>query len=340
MSEKIIKALAIKVKSHAEPPGVEYKWDKIPQINKFTQDIVIPEIAAEKDGTSKVNIGTIVSGMPTVFARANLFKKAIENVTDKNAETSGLMLLYKSLFYEWRGLIACLALNYKDLNVERIYLQYSDGKDLMTTKNVYEPLGAFGNVLFERKPLWCDQGLSSNSEKIPFIDVISYKNEVVGGTSPDSLLFTSVSYQIKEKASFVNVGNGKFIDPLKSDIQPKELNILYGYVNRILNNLGKFRQNFDSVEDFLKPNYSSINDNLKDWLKEMDEYAASKKWLKINEQPPELTSFKYPFGILFNNITELYGSEGTISTDATISGSIPFDPRNLLLPETKKIPTF
>ena len=336
MSEKTIKALAIKVKPTAEPPGVEYKWDRIPQINRFTQDIVIPEIAAEKDGTSKVNIGTIVSGMPTVFARANLFKKAIENVTDKNAETSGLMLLYKSLFYEWRGLIACLALNYKDLNVERIYLQYSDGKDLMTTKNVYEPIGAFGNVLFERKPLWCDQGLSSNSEKIPFIDVISYKNEVVGGTSPDSLLFTSVSYQIREKASFVNVGNGKFIDPLKSDIQPLELNVLYGYVNRILNNLDKFRKNFDSVEDFLKPNYSSINGNLKDWLKEMDEYAASKKWPKIIEQPPELTSFKYPFGILFNNITELYGSEGTISTDAT-SGSIPFDPRNLLLPETTEI---
>lgn len=336
MSEKTIKALAIKVKPTTEPPGVEYKWDKIPQINRFTQDIVIPEIAAEKDGTSKVNIGTIVSGMPTVFARANLFKKAIENVTDKNAETSGLMLLYKSLFYEWRGLIACLALNYKDLNVERIYLQYSDGKDLMTTKNVYEPIGAFGNVLFERKPLWCDQELSSNSEKIPFIDVISYKNEVVGGTSPDSLLFTSVSYQIREKASFVNVGNGKFIDPLKSDIQPLELNVLYGYVNRILNNLDKFRKNFDSVEDFLKPNYSSINGNLKDWLKEMDEYAASKKWPKISGQPPELTSFKYPFGILFNNITELYGSEGTISTDAT-SGSIPFDPRNLLLPETTEI---
>ncbi len=337
MSEKTIKALAIKVKSKSEPPGVEYKWDKIPQIEVFTKDIVIPEIAADKDGTSKVNIGTIVSGMPTVFARANLFKGAIDNVTDKAAEASGLMLFYKSLLNEWRGLIACLALNYKDLNVERIYLQYSDGKDLMTTENVYEPIGAFGNVLFERKPLWCDQGLSSNSEKIPFIDVISYKNEVVGGTSPDSLLFTSVSYEINEKLPFVNIGNGKFIDPLKSELQPLELNILYGYVKLIIKNLDKFRKNFDNVEDFLRPNYSNINGNLQDWLKEMDEYAVSKNWPKINEQPPELTSFKYPFGILFNNSTELFGSEGTISTDASLSGGIPFDPKNLLLPETTEI---
>ncbi|MBK8627932.1 MAG: hypothetical protein IPN86_20930 [Saprospiraceae bacterium] len=82
----------------------------------------------EKDGTAKVDIGAIVSGMPTVYARANLFKNALDNVTDKDAEASGLMLFYKNLINEWRGLISCIALNYKDIEIQRLRLQYSDGK--------------------------------------------------------------------------------------------------------------------------------------------------------------------------------------------------------------------
>ena len=128
MAEKALKALAIK--SRSNPPGKsEFKWDVIPEIENFTKHIVIPELGIEKDGTSKGDISAIVSGMPTVFARANLFRNALDNVTDKSAEVSGLLLFYKSLIDEWRGLISCIALNYKDLKVERLKLEYSDGKD-------------------------------------------------------------------------------------------------------------------------------------------------------------------------------------------------------------------
>jgi hypothetical protein len=54
-------------------------------------------LGIEKDGTAKVDIGAIVSGMPTVYARANLFRNALDNVSDKDAEASGLMLFYKNL---------------------------------------------------------------------------------------------------------------------------------------------------------------------------------------------------------------------------------------------------
>jgi len=91
MAEKTLKALAIKSKSN--PPGKsEYKWDVIPELDNFTKNIVIPELGIEKDGTSKVDVGAIVSGMPTVYARANLFRNALDTVTDKDAEASGLML--------------------------------------------------------------------------------------------------------------------------------------------------------------------------------------------------------------------------------------------------------
>jgi hypothetical protein len=235
MEANKIKALAINVKSSTTPPGIEYQWAKIPQLPEFTKNIIIPEISVDKDGNTSVDIGSIVSGMPTVFARANMFRNALDNITDTKAEASGLMLFYTSLISEWKGFISCMALNYKDLEIDRIHLAYSDGKNISETSNIYEPIGAFGNVLFERKPLWCDQSLANNNEKIPFIDVISLNGNVIGGSSPDSFLFTSVSYKIKEKHPFVNVKNGKFINPLQSDLKFDQLAAIYGYVKYILN---------------------------------------------------------------------------------------------------------
>ncbi len=341
MAEKSLKALAIKSKSN--PPGKsEYKWDIIPEIDNFTKGIVIPELGIEQDGTAKVDIGAIVSGMPTVYARANLFRNALDNVTDKSAEVSGLMLFYKSLITEWRGLISCIALNYKDIEIQRMRLQYSDGKNIFETENIYEPLGAFGNMLFERKPLWCDQTLASNDEKIPFIDIVTFKDKVIGATSPDSFLFTSVGYKITEKFPFVNINNGKLIDPLLSDIQPEQLLTIHAFAQHIVNKIDNFKNTFSSLDNFLKPNYSSIYGNLQDWLKEMDSYASIRGWVLPSIKPgstPEVNIFLAPFSTLFNHSTELYGFEGDISSEYS-EGAITFKPSELLLPDNTELIQF
>ena len=341
MAEKSLKALAIKSKSN--PPGKsEYKWDIIPEIDNFTKGIVTPELGIEQDGTAKVDIGAIVSGMPTVYARANLFRNALDNVTDKSAEVSGLMLFYKSLITEWRGLISCIALNYKDIEIQRMRLQYSDGKNIFETENIYEPLGAFGNMLFERKPLWCDQTLASNDEKIPFIDIVTFKDKVIGATSPDSFLFTSVGYKITEKFPFVNINNGKLIDPLLSDIQPEQLLTIHAFAQHIVNKIDNFKNTFSSLDNFLKPNYSSIYGNLQDWLKEMDSYASIRGWVLPSIKPgstPEVNIFLAPFSTLFNHSTELYGFEGDISSEYS-EGAITFKPSELLLPDNTELIQF
>lgn len=338
MSDKRIKALAIKVHAKTEPNGVEFAWDKIPQLEVFTKNILIPEIAVDQEGNSSVNIGTIVSGIPSVFARANLFKSALDNIQDKDAESAGLMLFYKSLVSEWKGFISCIALNYKDIESNRIQLSYSDGQGLSTTANIYEPVGAFGNMLFERQPLWCDQSLSNNADKIPAIDVISYKGIVVGGTSPDSFLFTSVAYQIQEKLPFVNVQNGKFIDPLQSELNPQELFKIYGYAKYILKNIEKFRLNYSGLSELIRPEYGNISSCIQGWLDEMVVYQQQKGYPKLDQAAaPEVgTLFTYPFSILFNYSTELYGSEGIIYSESR-EGSIVFDPKDLLLPDTTEI---
>lgn len=337
-----IKALAIKVQSAAEPPGVEFAWDKIPQLEVFTRSIQIPEIAVDQQERSSANIGSVVSGIPTVFARAALFDNAFNNVQDKNEAVSGLLLFYKSLISEWKGFIACLALNYKDISVRRVQLTYSDGKTMSDTENIYEPKGAFGNALFERKPLWCDQAAADNAAQVPFIDVISYKGQVVGGTSPDCFLFTSVSYRINERLPFVNISNGRFIDPLKSDLRPEELFKVYGYASHISKQIEKFRGRFAALDNTIRPDYSNISAAIVAWMEDMVRYQQAKNYGKLELQtPPEVgTLFQEPFGRLFNYSTVLYGSEGVISTDATSDASIAFDPKDLLLPDATEIVQF
>ncbi len=206
MANRNIKALVIKVKPTSEPGGVEYSWDSLTsRMPTFTKDIITPALSVDKDGKSEVNIGAVVSGMPTVFARANMFVNALNAISDKSESVDGLLGFYKSLLNEWRGIIACIALDYSEIKVKRVYLSYSDGKTIADTENIYEPKGAFGNVLFERSPLWADQTKSGNSYNPPFIDVIQYKGVVVGGTSPESFLFTSVSYRIEEDQPFVDL---------------------------------------------------------------------------------------------------------------------------------------
>ena len=337
MAEKLIKALVIKVNPKSEPNGKEYLWDSLTsRMPSFTKDIITPAIGVDKDGKSEVNIGAIVSGMPTVFARSNLFINALNAITDKTAEANGLLGFYKSLVDEWRGFISCIALSYQDIEVKRIHLVYSDSKKITDTQNIYEPKGAFGNMLFERKPLWCNQTLPPNAEKIPFIDVIKYNGQVVGGTSPESFLFTSVSYKLNEPEPFVNVKSKNFTDPLNSELQPDQLNRLYGYVKFLNVNIENFRMQFDGLTDMLKPRYDNITGNLQDWLKEMETFAQN-KGLKIQEQVPELTIFEKPFSILFNHSTELYGCDGVIYTEDSMPDVIPFDPKKLLLPEGTEI---
>lgn len=337
-----IKALVIKVKSAAEPQGVAFEWDKLPQLEVFTKNILIPDIAIDQQGNSTVNIGSIVSGIPTIFARAGLFNNALTNVQDKEAEVSGLLLFYKSLISEWKGFISCLALNYKDISIQRVQLGYSDGKQIGETDNIYEPKGAFGNALFERANLWCDQSVGNLADKKPFIDIISYKGQVVGGTSPDCFLFTSVSYKVNEQLPFVHARNGRFIDPLKSDLKPEELYKIYGYANHILGNIEQFRNKFAGLDETIRPDYSHISSSIRGWMDEMVNYQQTKNYGKLNLQtPPEVGSlFQEPFAKLFNYSTILYGSEGVISTDATSDSSIAFDPKDLLLPDSTEIVQF
>jgi len=331
MSE--IKSLVIKSKS--APQGARFEWSKIGNIETFTKEIITPAIGA--DGGA--NVGSVVSGMPTVFARANMFRIALDSVTDPDYSGSGLLSFYKFLISEWKGLISCMALNAQSIKVKRIYLTYSDGKTTEDTSNLYECTGSFGNMLFERKELWANP---SDVENVPFVDVIIYKDQVIGGTSPDSFLFTSNSYNLAgDSSAYVQEQKtdaqtiGKLIDPLATQrLTPDELTKLKNYVKHILSNINAFENQY-RTSDLVKPNYSNIVGNLENWLQEIDSYANEKGQKFESDVPPPINLFKAPFAALFNYSEELRGIDGVFSQ--TGDGEV-FDPKDVLLdPTTCKI---
>ena len=212
--------ISLVIKSKDTPPPKEYTWESIQNITNFTKNIQTQSAGGDGD-LSKLS--SVISGMPTIFARANMFRVAMESVSDPDQSSEGLIAFYGSLINEWKGLISCIALNPEKISVKRVELSYQDGHNKSTAKNIYNIPGSLGNILFERKPLWSDLSVD---DPMPFIDIISYtksdgKKIVIGGTSPDSLFFTSASYNMSgEKSSYVNLYKsgdkeiGKFKNPI------------------------------------------------------------------------------------------------------------------------------
>ena len=66
--------LVIKVKTASIPPSTVGEWQDLSgMIEQFTADIITPAIDQDSD------ISAQVSGIPTAYARANLFKSALQS---------------------------------------------------------------------------------------------------------------------------------------------------------------------------------------------------------------------------------------------------------------------
>ena len=329
--------LVIEVEGKTRPSGVQTKWAPFSNMQIFTRDIITPAISLDSN-----DVGAIVSGVPTAYARANLFNNAMNYGKGGNEGALNLNAYYAQLASEWRGFIACIALDHQRIEVERVKLAYSDGKDIKETANIYEPKGAFGNMLFDRKILWSDLEAQGPERGIPFIDVIKYDGKVVGATSPDCLLFTSVSYKVQpnKERPFVDFNSGRFIDPLKNDMVAHQTLSLYAYVRHLSENLDKLAKYYEGVKSpsgtDLQPNYSNLISILEAWLTDIAKYAEEHGYKLDTASTPQVESFQKPFSLVFNYRNQLYGINGTIVTEYR-EGAIEFNPKNLMLPSDSEI---
>lgn len=334
------KSLVIDVEQKSIPTGSLNTWSLLGNISVFIRDIQTPAL------TKETNIATLVSGIPSAFARVDLFALALDNASigdSENTTAQNLARYYEDLVEEWKGFIACLALDYPKITVKKIDLEYSDGKDVGATINPYEPRGAFGNMLLERRKRWCDQNLNDNQKEVPYINIIKYDNTVVGATSPESLLFTSSGYSVKagDDRPWVDTRKGhvgRFIDPLRSGLTEDQTAALFAYVNHMETNLEEMETYFKNLPDNLKPTYSSARSVLNRWKGQIENYARERGYaLTKGSIPPVDADFYGPFAKLFKYKDELYGVEGHISETRQEEGMRAFDPKRLLLHSSAKI---
>lgn len=322
------KALVINVESKSVPQGGVSKWNDITtQMPVFTHDIVTPGLDDKKN---KTDISALVSGVPTVFARADLFKTAL-SYSGSNNTNGALNDFYKDLIDEWKGLIGCLALKPNIITIKKVELAYSDGKSIKDTYNIYEPKGAFGNMLFEQRDAWCLKKRAQNEVSIPFINIIKIGKQVVGGTSPFTLLFTAPNYFLEQSADTPFIRNGKFTDPLKSGLEPNQLLALYAYVDNIIAKCPEFTNYYtpqggkNSLVDL-----TVERDCLSKWKEEIGKLLDEKGIARETASANPVKVFSEPFNIIFNLTFELYGLNGVIYS-REVEGSQIFNADDLLL---------
>ena len=110
------------ISSNSQPQPVKYKWKELEMMTTFAREIITQD-TGEDDGSS-AHLGNVISGMPTVFARANMFKIALDSVNDPAQKNKGLIAFYEVLMEEWRGLMACLVLIKEKFTFKRVDLNY------------------------------------------------------------------------------------------------------------------------------------------------------------------------------------------------------------------------
>ncbi len=339
------KVLTIDVKPAAVQNGTLDRWTILTNTTVFINNIIINELAED------ANVGKLVSGIPSAFARVDLFKTAISHLASggsTDADSNNLLGYYAQLVDEWYGFIAAIALDYAHINVRRINLEYSEGNRIDKTSpkpaldkivNIYEPKGAFGNMLLGRASRWREQNLPDNQQSAPFINVIKYRGQVVGATAPESLLFTSTGYRCEasQERPWVKAATGKFCNPLNANMTAQQMASLYAYVGHILSGLPQAEAYYSKLGVNERVDYSTVRSLLQQWQVAIEAKAAEKGYDLTNAAiPPVSADFSAPFHELFCYQDKLYGLEGVIS-DAFTEGAILFDPKTLLLDDSARL---
>ena len=321
------KALLIK-NSSTSKGGKRGEWHLFDEAQPYIQGI---ETNIDKEVDAEV-MNTLVSGIPTPWARARLFGFAFPYTqVEANIRKTGLVEFYERLVAEWKGLIACIA-----LFPDRIRLSESVPMDFMDTNPLFDIPSALGRMLFEDEDLWTNPGKRrENPDEKPTIQLIYYAGKLIGATSPYSLVFTAVDYTGLPQATDIPwYRNGSFVDPLpfieRNNDQLQKLYLLVRNINTNfeqyeaevnLNRNGKPHLEFDGFKDFLRKWQESLKTTGNNIVDEGTLDAA--------------LNFADPFHALFNVKQSLYFyQDGRVSFKARSGEAVvEVDPKDILLNE-------
>lgn len=232
---------ALLIKSYTNiTTGTPGQWNDLNMADSYIQGIETGKIL---EGLTADKLGALISGVPTPWARAKLFKFALQTLAtpDPNIGASGLQQFYELLYGEWKGLIAVIALFPDRIHFSKPVTMNVKGGD-------YDIAAAFGRMLFDEKDIWSNQDkLDKDPDSQPYIHLIYYRDKLVGGTSPTTGVFTGVDYSgLGGDASDINwYRNGKFEDPTRF-FSPDQRQKVYLFVKNMNGNLDAFEKKINS----------------------------------------------------------------------------------------------
>ena len=290
---------ALLIKSYTTlTTGTQGNWNDLNMASSYIQGIqtgkILEDVSADK-------IAALISGVPTPWARAKLFKFALGTLAnpDPAISNSGLTQFYEMLHGEWRGLLALMALYSDRIRVSKPVTMNAKGGD-------YDIASAFGRMLFNDKDIWSNQDvLAKDPDAQPYIHLLYYKDQLIGGTSPLTGVFTGVNYANLSDMSDINwYRNGKLEDPMPY-LSPDQLQKLYLFVKNMNCNLDAFEAKVNQCrQGEQEVNIDGFKSMSRDWETEIFQKAQGN--LHSLGPIPTYGAFACPFNVLFHSDVPVY----------------------------------
>lgn len=307
----------------------EGKWYVHDQIKPFIQGIIAGDLDINQVSSA------LISGVPTPWARAKLFWFAFDYLQrqDANITTSGLIDFYGILRDEWKGIMALIALFPDRVTFsEPIYMNPKEN-------NLFELSSAFGRMLLDDADLWTDQQKKQrNPDELPFVQLLRYNGQVIGGTSPFSIVFPAVEYtNLKHAGDIPWYRNGKFEDPMKF-LDKDKIQKLYLYLKNINGNFEEYENNINIARPNNKLDLSGLKTYLRKWQKDIE---LKENNLQKNGTVSKYSNLAMPYNALLSSVQKVFQlttGEFTFDkpTDASLIKAELSDLQNILK-EDKKI---
>ncbi len=271
------------------------EWIKMDQPGSFINNL--DTIKVDPSARSSV-FNALIAGVPSPWARAKITYFALKT-DDTNEDPRALMSCYRALRDEWRGLIATLVCRADQFYLSKpIKLPHFDSDELIDIRpDEIDILSTYGDMLFEETDLWYISEPMAGRHRSPSIQLLYFidqgQKKLVGATSPFSVFFTAVNYDIKNANGITGISDlGKFDDPTKdthpNEEQKKSYRKIYAFLDRLRSNLTSYRKALDTItqtnagapgrfDDEVKDIYETLQNEIDSWARQIARNLGEKE---------------------------------------------------------------
>lgn len=297
--------------------GARGEWSELKQANDYIVGIDSGEYD-ESAVYSSDELAKDVTGFPSAWARSNFIKLALSRY---NMSPMGLLDgIYRNLREEWQGLITLIATEASKISVEVLPLSSDDDSS-------FSLAALLGDVLFldNKDSLWYDKEIFEG--KVPFIQLIKYEGNVIGASSPETLVFPAVKYNCADVKWF-DKDKRRFVAPQLSDLTERQLKDLYLV-------LSKIEKGIDT--DALVEARDTLREFIRDWIRDVEK-EAKKHGYEVSKTG--VLGSKLPFvgklGIALACDDKIYEYDGRYYFEPR-PGAVAVDLGSYLLPNNSTI---